>query len=96
MQYKIYLEGWVCTSVISVNAGKTVTVVKFILASVCLGIYEDLIAELSHPNTRSSLGMSDHNDMKTTVLVMVTVFVTYLVSPSYHKGKLYSNTAFSE
>lgn len=79
LQYKIYLEDWVCTSVISANIGKTVTVVRFILALVCLGIYEDLIAELSQPNTRSSLGMSEHNNMMITVLFMVTVFVTYFV-----------------
>lgn len=68
-----------CTSAISANVGKAVTVVKFILALVCLGIYEDLIAEVSHPNTRSSLGMSEHNDMMITVLFMVKVFVTYWV-----------------
>lgn len=67
------------TSVISANVGKTVMVVKFILALVCLGIYEDLIAELSHPNTRSSLGMPEHYEMMITVVFMVTDFVTYLV-----------------
>lgn len=68
-----------CTSVISANVDKIITAVKFILALVCLDIYEDLMVELSHPNTRSSVSMSEHNGMMITVPFMVTVYVTRLV-----------------
>lgn len=34
-------EDWVCIGVISANVDKRITAVKFILALVCLDIYED-------------------------------------------------------
>lgn len=77
LQYTTYLEDWVCTSVISANVDKRITAVKFILALVCLD--EDLMIELSHPNTRPSLGMSEHNGVMIAVPFVVTVYVTHLV-----------------
>jgi len=79
LQYTIYLEDWVCTRVVSANVDKRITAVKFILALVCLDTYEDLMVELSHPNSRSSLGMSEHIGMMITVPFMVTVYVTHSV-----------------
>lgn len=78
LQYTTYLEDWVCTSIISANVDKRIAA-KFILALVCLDIDEDLMAGLSHPNTRVSPGMSEHNGMMITAPVMVTVYVTGLV-----------------
>lgn len=78
LQYTTYLEDWVCTSVISANVDKRITA-KFILALVCLDIYEDLMVGLSHPNTRVSPGMSEHNAVMITAPFLVTVYVTCLV-----------------
>lgn len=37
------------------------------------------MVELSNLNTRLSLGMSEHHGMMTTVLFVVTVYVSHLV-----------------
>lgn len=43
LQYTTCLEDWVCTSVISANVDRRTAALKFILALVCVDIYEDLI-----------------------------------------------------
>lgn len=79
LQYTTHLEDWVCTSVISANIDKRITAVKFIPALVCLDIYEDVMVEPSHPNTKLSLDMPEHNGVMITVLFMVTIYVIHLV-----------------
>lgn len=68
----------------------------FILALLCLDIYEVSTVELSKLNTRLSLGMLWRDDHSVFCGHSLCYSFGALVSSAYHKGKLDSVITYSE